>query len=120
MGEGGPHTIHMFGLTHLTIKCIVEGIFKPVCPRILGKVTGIGKLILYFFCKKTRSFLHQTQQVGHITLFLLRFMILSRSRLPMRLCALLTHSPGICMLESIALSMAIMLGECMRDAWVIN
>ena len=59
-------------------------------------------------------------QVGDITLFLLRCMILSRSRLPMRLCSLPTHSPGICMLEPIELSMAIMLGECMRDAWVRN
>ena len=38
----------------------------------------------------------------------------------MRLCSLPTHSPGICMLEPIELSMAIMLGECMLDAWVIN
>ena len=38
----------------------------------------------------------------------------------MRLCSLPTHSPGISMLEPIELSMAIMLGECMRDAWVIN
>ena len=59
-------------------------------------------------------------QVGDITLFLLRCMILSRSRLPMRLCSLPTHSPGICILVPIELSMAIIVGECMRDAWVIN
>ena len=44
----------------------------------------------------------------------------SRIRIPIQLCSLPIHSPGICMLRPIKLSTVIMLGECMRDAWVIN
>ena len=44
----------------------------------------------------------------------------SRIRILIRLCSLPIHSPGICMLRPIKLSTVIMLGECMRNAWVIN
>ena len=42
----------------------------------------------------------------------------SRIRIPMWLCYLPIHSPGICILRPIKLSTVIMPGKCMRDAWV--
>ena len=55
-------------------------------------------------------------QVGEMMGNEIRPFLKSRIRIPIRLCYLAIHSPGICMLRPIKLSTVIMLGECMRDA----
>ena len=61
------------------------------------------------------------EQVGEMTGNEIRPFLKSRIRIPIRLCSLPIHSPGICMLRPIKHCVSgRMLGECMRDAWVIN
>ena len=59
-------------------------------------------------------------QVGETTGNEIRPFLKSRIRIPIRLCSLPIHSPCLCLLLAIELCMEIMLGECMRDAQVIN
>ena len=63
---------------------------------------------------KVITFCHY--QVGDMTGNEIRPFLRSRIMIPIRLCSLAIHSPGICMLRPIKLSTVIMLGECMRDA----
>ena len=56
------------------------------------------------------------EQVGEMTGNEIWPFLKSRIMIPIRLCSLAIHSPGICMLRPIKLSTVIMLGECMRNA----
>ena len=61
-----------------------------------------------------------SEQVGERTTNVIRRHLISRIRIPIRLCFLHVHSPGICLLLAIGSAIKAVAEECMCDAQVIN
>ena len=81
---------------------------------------NLMKLIHSLIQQERCMVLSASYQVGETTGNEIRPILMSRIMIPIRLCSLPLHSPCLCLLLAIELCMEIMLGECMRDAQVIN